>query len=97
MTRATYTDIAHAVFAKERKFLVCPPREGEDGMTVYPPTTFLTDYGVDIILKDNTAKLWMDGFLVKTIRSIQDADVIATAAIAELDRIQAERKAELES
>lgn len=97
MTRATYTDIAQAVFAKDRKFIVVPPRDGDEGMTVYPPSTFLTDYGVDILLKDNTAKLWIDGFLVKTIRSIQDAEVIANAAIAELDKIQANQIAELEA
>lgn len=97
MARATYTEIAEAVEAKGQKFIVVLPRDDEEGMTVYPPKTYLTDYGVDVLLMDNTANLWMDGYRIGKVKSIQNAELVADAIIAELEKVQADQIAELEA
>lgn len=96
MARATYTEIASAIFAKGKKFIVVPPRDEDEGMTVYPPRTYLTDYGVDVLLIGNTAEMWLDGYRVRKLKSIQNAELVADAIIAELEKVQAAQKAELE-
>lgn len=97
MARATYNDIALAVVNKGQKFIVVPPVDEDTALTVYPPSTYLTDYGIDVFLKANTAELWLDGYKVRKLNSIQDATAVADAIIEELEKIQADQKAELES
>lgn len=97
MARATYEEIAEAVVRKELKFIVVPPFEEDMALTVYPPSTYLTDYGIDVFLKDNTAEFWLDGYKLRKLNSIQDATAVADAIIEELEKIQAVQKAEHES
>lgn len=104
MTRATYHEIASIIVAKneglskDKKFIVCPPSatEPDEALTVYPPTSYYDDHGVDIFLKGNTAELFVDGYKVKKLDSIQDASVVASAIIAVHDEEQAARAKEHE-
>jgi hypothetical protein len=102
MTRATYHDIASIIITqneglpKDKKFIVCPPSEPDEALTVYPPTSYYDDHGVDIFLKGNTAELFVDGYKVKKLDSIQDAAAVATSIIDVLDEEQAARAKEHE-
>jgi hypothetical protein len=94
MTRATYTDIASAIFAKQdglkrdQKFIVVPPVEEDMALTVYPPTSYLQDYGIDVFLMGNTAELWQDGYKLRKLNSIQDATVVAEAILEAIENTE---------
>lgn len=102
MARATYSEIAHVIVSKNEglkkseKFIVCPPSEPDEALTVYPPTSYHDDHGVDVFLKDNTAEMFMDTFKVRKLNSIQDAEDVAASIIAVLNEVQAERAKEFE-
>jgi hypothetical protein len=102
MTRATYSEIAHAIVSKneglkrDEKFFVAPPSEPDEALTVYPPKSYYDDHGVDVFLVDNTAEMFIDGHKVLKLKSIQDADAVAASIITVLDQVQAERAKELE-
>lgn len=102
MARATYTEIATIIVTKNdgliknKKFIVCPPSEPDEALTVYPPTSYHDDHGVDVFLKGNTAEFWIDGYKSRKLDSIQDANAVAEAVIAELEAIQTERAKEFE-
>lgn len=102
MARATYSEIAHVIVAKNeglpknKKFIVCPPSEPDEALTIYPPTSYYDDYGVDVFLKDNTAEMFIDGEKMGRLNSIQDADAVAASIIAVLDQVQADRAKEFE-
>lgn len=102
MTRATYFEIGLAIVTKneglpkDKKFTVCPPGEPDEAMTVYPPKSYYDDYGVDVFIKDNTAEMFIDGYKMKRLNSIQDADAVAASIIEVLDQVQAERAKEFE-
>lgn len=94
MARATYMDIATVIVTnneglpRNKKFIVCPPSNGEECLTVYPPTSYKQDYGIDVFLKDNTAELWQDGYKLSKLNSIQDASKVAAAIIAEIEKTE---------
>lgn len=100
MARATYSEIATVIVTKndglpkEKKFIVCPPAGPDEALTVYPPSSYYDDHGVDLFLSENTAELWIDGYKARKLHSIQDAHTVAAAIIIELDSIQAERAKE---
>lgn len=102
MTRATYSEIASIIVAKneglpkDKKFIVCPPSEQDEALTVYPPTSYYDDQGVDIFLTGNTAELFVDGYKVKRLDSIQDAAAVASSIISVLEEEQAARAKEHE-
>lgn len=94
MARATYEEIASAVVAKNEgltrnnKFIVVPPFEKDMALTVYPPKSYLQDYGIDVFLKENTAELWQDGYKLRKLNSIQDASKVADAIIEEIEKTE---------
>lgn len=100
MARATYSEIGMNIVTKneglprDKKFIVCPPSEPDEALTVYPPVSYYDDHGVDVFLSENTAEFWIDGFKVRKLNSIQDVDTVAEAITAELEKIQAERAKE---
>jgi hypothetical protein len=102
MARATYSEIGMNIVTKneglpkDKKFIVCPPGEPDEAMTVYPPTSYHDDHGVDVFLKGNTAEMFIDGYKVLKLDSIQDVDVVAGEIIKVLETVQAERAKEFE-
>jgi hypothetical protein len=100
MTRATYTEIGFVIvtkndgLTKDKKFIVCPPSGPDEALTVYPPTSYYDDHGVDVFLAGNTAEFWIDGYKVLKLNSIQDVDAVAESIITILETIQTERAKE---
>lgn len=94
MARATYMEIATVIvtnndaLTKADKFIVCLPSSDEECLTVYPPTSYKQDYGIDIYLSDNTAEIWQDGYKIRKLNSIQDATVVADAIIEEIKKTE---------
>lgn len=92
MARATYTEIATVILEKQTgwkkkdKFIVIPPEQADMALTVYPPTSYNQDYGIDVYLSDNTAELWLDGYCIRKLNSIQDATKVAEIIIEELEK-----------
>lgn len=84
MARATYEEISAALKEEFPKFIVAMPEEADECMTVYPPRTFHSDFGVDVWLEGNTAEFWMDGIKIRKLKTIQDAVVVARAITKEL-------------
>lgn len=96
MTRATYEDIALVIvtrneeLTRNKKFIVCPPSglEPDEALTVYPPRSFNTEYGIDVYLDGNTAELWLDGYRIRKLNSIQDANKVADVIIEEIEKTE---------
>lgn len=96
MTRATYEDIALIIVTgnegkpRNKKFIVCPPSglEPDEALTVYPPRAYSTDFGIDVYLEGNTAELWQDGYKIRKLNSIQDANKVAAVIIEEIEKTE---------
>lgn len=96
MARATYEDLALIIVTsnegkpRNKKYIVCPPSatEPDEALTVYPPTSYRHDLGIDIYLDGNTAELWQDGYKIRKLKSIQDANAVANAIIEEIEKTE---------
>jgi hypothetical protein len=96
MARATYEDLALIIVTgnegkpRNKKYIVCPPSASEPDMalTVYPPTSYRHDLGIDVYFDGNTAELWQDGYKLRKLNSIQDADAVAKVIIEEIEKTE---------
>lgn len=94
MTRATYADLALIIVTgnegkpRNKKYIVCPSSADDEAMTVYPPTSYRHDLGIDVYLEGNTAELWQDGYKIRKLNSIQDADAVAKVIIEEIEKTE---------
>lgn len=102
MARATYSEIGMSIVTKneglpkDKKFIVCPPGEPDEALTVYPPSSYYDDHGVDVFLEGNKAEMFIDGYKVFKLNSIQDVDAIVDGIFNVLNTVQSERAKEFE-
>lgn len=102
MARATYSEIAHSIvsknegLARDKKFIVAPPSEPDEALTVYPPSSYYDDHGVDVFLEGNKAEMFIDGYKVFKLNSIQNVEAIVDGIFKVLNTVQSERAKEFE-
>lgn len=89
MARFTYDALADSLTKEFPTFTVCPPREEDEALTVYPPEAYYDDYGIDIFIQGTSVEMWMDGEKLKAPKSFPDADAAAKSAVATLEARQA--------